>query len=107
MGLPVSVVRGYRAPGKRWTPADRSLLVALQAYEDDVCGGCGQPRTYAMDEDSEGRYAAHTARCNGCAARQRADTEAKPPPGQYRFVVPDEGVTYAMHHPIHVKPVNT
>lgn len=105
---PVSVVRGHRRPGRKWTPRDRLLLLALQAYEDDLCPGCGTPRTYSMDPDAAGRFRDATVTCHGCATSQRAqDAQPKPPPGTYRTVTPDEGLTHAMHYPIHVPPLNS
>lgn len=104
------MIRGQRRPGRKWTARDRALLVALQAYEDDCCPGCGQPRTYGMDDDAHGRYPVHSATCHACAALDRADAargDKKPPPGHRQYVAPDPGLTYAMHHPIHVPPFAT
>ena len=102
------MLRGQRRPGKKWTETDRLLILALQAYEDDLCPGCGQPRTYGMDGDAQGHYAAHKATCWGCSVKQRADkAEKEPPPGQYRYVVADDALRHAMTHPIHVPPFHT
>lgn len=101
------MIRGRRRPGRKWTSRDWALTVALQSYEDDLCPGCGQPRTYAFDEDASGRYGVHSATCNACASLDRATAargEKNPPPGQRQYVVPDRGLTHAMHHPIHVPP---
>lgn len=103
------MLRGQRRPGKKWTERDRVLLLALQAYEDDLCPGCGQPRTYSFDDDAEGRYPAHSATCHACASLDRsskAHGDKGPPPGHRQYVVPDAGLTHAMHHPIHVPPFN-
>lgn len=81
--------------------------MALQAYEDDLCPGCGQPRTYAFDADAAGRYGAHAAVCHACATLQRSEKSRgskNPPPGHREYVIPDEGLAHAMRHPIHVPP---
>lgn len=104
--MPVSVFRGRRRPGKKWTSTDRLLMLALQAYEDDCCPGCGQPRTYSFDPDARGRYKAPHATCEGCASLTRADKALgeKKPPGLVVYLQPDDALEYAMHHPIHVPP---
>ena len=79
-------------------------MLGLRAYEDDLCPGCGQPRTYAMDDSARGRYAAREATCHACAAIDRAEHHAKPRPGMRRYAHPDAGLEHAMTHPIHVAP---
>ncbi|MEN3123277.1 hypothetical protein [Janibacter sp. LM] len=103
--MPLSVLRGQRRPGRAWTHLDRLAALALQAYEDGLCGSCGTPRVYGMDPDAHRHYTAPAETCHACAARDRAnDTDAKRPPGQHRYVTPDEVQTYSMTHPIHVPP---
>lgn len=104
MGVPLSVMRGQRRPGRKWTDTDRVLALALQAYEDDLCQ-CGQPRTYAYDSDAARRYKAHETTCHACAALDRASGgEQRPRPGVRRYVTPEAGLEHAMRHPIHVPP---
>lgn len=84
--------------------------MALQAYDDDCCPGCGQPRTYAMDSSSKNRWELHTATCYSCAALDKAsrDRGDKPAPaGAREFVTPDGPLAWAMRHPIHVPPFHT
>lgn len=77
----------------------------MQAYEDDLCPGCGTPRTYGMDDDAAHLFDDHTATCHACAAKQEAEgREKKPPPGTYHYVTPNKWMSDAMHHPIHVNP---
>lgn len=103
MSVPLSVMRGQRAPGKKWRPLDRLLVLALQAHEDDLCPGCGQPRTYSMDRDAARRYAVREVTCNGCAELDRVDAgNQQRKPGVRRYVTPDAVLTHAMHYPIHV-----
>lgn len=104
------MLRGQRRPGQRWTPTDSALAVALQAYEDDCCPGCGTPRTYGMDPDAAGHFHAQTATCYGCAALDRENERRgdKPaPPGQRQYVAPDQVLEHAMTYPIHVAPIHT
>lgn len=102
------MLRGRRRPGSRWTARDRLLLIALQVYEDDCCPGCGQPRTYGMDDDAAGRYHVHSVTCHACAALEKAHQAGKnPPPGQRKYVTPDDALEHAMRHPIHVPPFPT
>lgn len=81
-------------------------MVALQAYEDDCCPGCGQPRTYSLDLDARGRYKSPHVTCQGCATLARADKAMgeRRPPGLMTYLQPDDALTHAMHHPIHVPP---
>lgn len=80
-------------------------MVALQAFEDDLCPGCGTPRTYGMDVDAAHRFEVHEDQCQGCASRDRAErADQNPKPGLHRYVTPDETLAYAMRHPIHVNP---
>lgn len=96
------MIRGEREPGQSWTELDWLLLVALQEYEDDLCGGCGTPRTYGMHPDAKGRYEAHAITCHACAAQGSARPSDRP--GRYRFAQPDQLMQYAMDHPSHVSP---
>lgn len=103
-------MRGQRRPGKRWTPTDWALTVALQAYEDDCCPGCGTPRTYGMDPDAAGHYHTRTSTCHACAAIDSAHDKRDGrslPPGVKEFAAPDGALEHAMTYPIHVAPIHT
>ena len=46
------------------------LALALTMYEDGLSPHCGQPRDRAWNEDMEGWYIAHRARCLACHAKE-------------------------------------
>lgn len=79
--MPLSVLRGERSPAEKWTEADSDLAVALQAYEDDLCPGCGFPLSETTDPRADpnnpeaewGYEATGPVRCYGCdSSAQRA-----------------------------------
>lgn len=45
--------------------------MALQAEEDAICGGCGQPIYESMSPHMEGRYDGHLTVCHACAEKER------------------------------------
>lgn len=51
-----------------YTDDDRSLLLALQAYEESLCSGCGQPKQQAWHSELDGWYEAVDFVCHGCTA---------------------------------------
>lgn len=51
--MPLSVLRGTRPPGGRWTEHDRSLAVALTLHEAMLCSGCGHPIEESTAEDAD------------------------------------------------------
>ena len=65
--VPHGTIRFGRKPSK-WTPRDRALAMALTVHEDSLCPHCGQPRDRSWNEDMDGYYTAHRARCMGCQA---------------------------------------
>lgn len=76
--------------------------MALTAWEDDTCPGCGQPRTFSHDDDSKGRWQHETTTCHACAA-----LEAKAPkddeqhvPGRKAYLRPDVWLAHAIEHPL-------
>lgn len=79
--MPLSVFRGQRRPGQAWTHHDRSLALALNYYETDLCNGCGQPMDEAMDPDNERAYHAPSPhRCHACTAIATKTEEYKDVP---------------------------
>lgn len=80
------------------------LALGLDLYEADLCPGCGQPRTYAHDADSEKHWHAPAAtRCHACtalAAKRRKYDETSTKEALYFRVEPDEALVYAMEHPL-------
>lgn len=70
--MPLSVLRGERAPGERWTGVDAALALALTRHEDSICSGCGHPldetTTKDADRDRSGThfYEVTESTCHGC-----------------------------------------
>lgn len=102
--MPVSELRGgpRNAP---WTEHDRLLMLGLKAYEDDLCSGCGWPRTYTMHAQAKGHWHASNAiRCHGCTVRAEAEEGARKAKnlraGAYFAARPGEGMWHAMSDPI-------
>lgn len=63
------MARGQRNPSQTVAERDWLLACALTAYEDGLCGNCGQPRTESMDPAHEYRYRADVPmRCHACTA---------------------------------------
>lgn len=84
---------------------DRTLALAFDLYEADLCPGCGQPRTYAHDTDSAGHWHGSDAiRCNACtaleASRRKYDKNDGSKAPLYFTVQPDDLLVYAMEHPL-------
>lgn len=65
--VPHTVLRGRRDDGA-WSDVDRMLAMALTAYEDSVCPGCGQPLSTAHGDDNVGRFEVVEDICHGCEA---------------------------------------
>lgn len=91
-GQPLAVFWGQREPGQRWTERDTLLATALQAYEDSLCGGCGQPLDESTHPDNEFGYGTDDPiRCHACTAieqRREAVEKAKYRlPGALRIAV--------------------
>lgn len=90
--MPVSVIRGERKPGKKWTTVDRTFALALSVYEADLCHGCGQPMSLSSGDHAHD-YDIRTTRCMGCAELEehRDSSKAKDAQsGTKTFVVIDE-----------------
>ena len=86
----MSVLRGDRKPGKKWSDKDRAFALALTAYEADLCGGCGQPMSRSSG-DHPHDYDIRTTRCMGCAEiEEHRDSSKKPDTGEKTYVVRDE-----------------
>lgn len=77
-----------RAPGSGWSVRDRGLAEALTEYEDSFCSGCGQKKSVAWDEDTNGWWEVHDVVCEACAALEVARKETKDPePGAMQYPV--------------------
>lgn len=89
-GVPVSVLRGDRRPGKKWTGKDTSFALALTAYEADLCGGCGQPMSRTTG-DHKHDFEVQTVTCVACDELERfKELTREPEKGEKTFVVRDE-----------------
>lgn len=75
-------------PGK-WSERDLLLSLALTAYEDSLCSGCGQPKDVAFNPDAEGWLEAREVVCAGCAARHRHGQARKDPVAGAKVYVED------------------
>ena len=102
--MPVSELRGGPR-GAPWTDRDRLLMLGLQAYEDDLCQGCGWPRTYTMHRDARGHFhSSGPIPCHACIPKNAAEDAAAKGDhhqrGTYYAARPDEGIWHAMSDPI-------
>jgi hypothetical protein len=71
---------------RSWSEHDYTLAVALQQYEDDLCGSCGHP----MSETAKNIYSVpEPSRCGACDALQMTDEQGTykqlPRPEALRF----------------------
>ncbi|MCT1446214.1 hypothetical protein M3G00_07795 [Brevibacterium casei] len=86
----MSVLRGERKPGKKWTARDRVFALALTAYEADLCHGCGQPMSMTSG-DHPHDYDIRTTRCMACAEiEEHRNNSKEPETGEKTYVVLDE-----------------
>lgn len=76
----MSVVTGRRKPGSRWLPSDTTAALAWQSYSDELCSGCGNPRSESMARENTGAYHADALRCHSCEAVVRATKRYKDNP---------------------------
>lgn len=75
--------------------------MALTAYEDGLCPGCGQPKDRAWDPDDAGYYDVQELVCAGCKASQQHD-HGKAEPGTKTHLVyerPPESIAGTDHDP--------
>jgi hypothetical protein len=63
-----------------WLDDDRDWALALTEYENDICDGCGQPRSQTTAPEAEYAYRAVAIRCHGCKTAAGA-TEPFTSPG--------------------------
>jgi len=72
MRVPLSVARGQRDPGARWTRPDWLIAQAWHELDRMICPGCGQPLFEGMDADLENAWVAELPiRCHPCTAISR------------------------------------
>lgn len=77
--MPLSVLRGERRPGERWTEHDTTLALALTLHEDTLCSGCRQPLQDSTSEDADPALldtvpyvVPPPTRCHACTALDEA-----------------------------------
>jgi hypothetical protein len=95
--VPYTVLTGQRLPGQRWTVRDRTLAEALVEYEGGSCPGCGQPKSKAWNEKTDGWWGQESVTCYSCKAaeeqreitKKQAGEDEKP--GRLTFMSLDEG----------------
>lgn len=80
-------------------------MLGYKAYLDDLCPGCGWPRTYSMHAQAKGHFHAGNAlRCHGCTAKHDAEDAAHKANnlrrGAYYVARPDDGMLHAMTDPV-------
>lgn len=86
----MSVLRGERKPGKKWTTTDRMFALALNAFEADLCNGCGQPMSMSSGEHPHD-YQIERTRCMACAeVEEDREGSRKPESGEKTYVIRDE-----------------
>ena len=77
-------MRGRRDDGT-WTYRDRVMALALRAYEDGLCPGCGLHSSVARGDHNVGRHEVTTdAICHACEALEsfQANDKSERFPGQ-------------------------
>lgn len=86
----MTVLRGERKPGKKWSNRDRAFALALTLYEADLCSGCGQPMSLSAG-DHPHDYQVERIRCMGCAEiEEDREGSRKPDSGEKTYVIRDE-----------------
>lgn len=90
----MSVLRGERKPGKKFTGKDRAFALALTVYEADLCQGCGKPMSltgHAQGEHAKQSYSIDTITCIGCEELEmNRESSKEPVKGEKVFLIRDE-----------------
>ena len=85
----MSVLRGERKPGKKFTGKDHAFALALTVYEADLCQWCGKPMSLTSG-DHPHDYEVETTTCVGCAELEMfREGSREPEKGEKTFVVKD------------------
>lgn len=82
------MLRGRRDDGV-WLDADRVMALALTAYEESLCSGCGMPAHLVRGDENVGRHTVEETICHGCEDLEsaRQDSSRQPYPGQKLYLV--------------------
>lgn len=84
----MSVLRGERKPGTKWSNKDRAFALALTLYEADLCQGCGQPMSLSTGKHAH-TYQIERIECEACAEiEDDREGSRKPKSGEKTYVVP-------------------
>lgn len=77
------MLRGRRDDGT-WTDRDRIMALALTAYEDGLCSGCGMHSSVTHGDHNMGRFETGEDICHVCEVIESArdGDKEKPYPGQ-------------------------
>lgn len=80
-------------------------MLGLKAHEDDLCHGCGWPRTYTMHAQAKNHWHPSDAiRCHACTAKaakeDAAGKDGNLRRGAYYTARPDDGMWHAMSDPV-------
>lgn len=74
--------------GSEWTPEDRALMLARQAYLRTLCGKCGHPKETAWHPDNLGWFEVDQVfTCAACTAIANYDNDGTHKPVEYPLVV--------------------
>lgn len=88
------VVRTVAVSDPDWTDLDRRAALALHAYEQDLCSGCGQPLSETTKPERDGQYLPLAAvRCHFCTAAEMG-----------RAAYQDNSHAAALHVPVRLMP---
>lgn len=94
--MPYTVITGQRLPSQRWTARDRTLAEALLEYEDSFCPGCGQPKSKAWNDKTDGWWEQESLHCFACEMienqrkiAEKSDKESEP--GELTYMTLDDG----------------
>lgn len=70
-----------------WTPEDRALMLAYDAYVKGLCRGCGHPKATAWHYDNDGFFeATETYVCHACTAARPANEDGTVKPVEYDII---------------------
>lgn len=81
-----------------WTDDDRIEAFVLDAYEADLCRGCGKPRSRSKHPEMMGHYEVkYRGECQSCAAEEEHAKSHKGDPVsmQYATIETDDAPTQA------------